>query len=91
VERAQALDDAVAADPPEQIGRLIAEARSGHEPAKAERVAALAQRLAAARRAQGQLDAVTARLERALAELDGAAPLAALHAALDDLEPAAAA
>ena len=91
VERAQALDDAVAADPPEQIGRLIAEARSGHEPAKAERVAALAQRLAAARRAQGQLDAVSARLERALAELDGAAPLAALHAVLDDLEPAAAA
>jgi protein kinase-like protein len=92
VERAQALDEAVAADPPEQIGRLIAEARAGHEPAKAERVAALAQRLAAARRAQGQLDAVTARLEHALAELDGAAaPLAALHAALDDLEPAAAA
>ncbi len=91
VERAQALDDAVAADPPEQIGRLIAEARSGHEPAKAERVAALAQRLAAARRAQEQLDAITARLERALAELDSAAPLAALHAALDDLEPAPAA
>ena len=91
VERAQALDEAVAADPPEQIGRLIAEARSGHEPGKGERVAALAQRLAAARRAQGQLDAVTARLERALAELDGAAPLAALQAALDDLEPAAAA
>jgi hypothetical protein len=91
VERAQALDDAVAADPPEQIGRLIAEARSGHEPGKAERVAELAHRLAAARRAQGQLDAVTARLERALAELEGAAPLAALHAALDDLEPAAAA
>ncbi len=99
-ERAQGLDDAVAADPPEQIWRLIAEARGSHQPGKAERVAALAQRLAAARRAQGQLESLTTRLERALAELDAAAhraqaggepDLAAFRAALDELEPAAAA
>jgi hypothetical protein len=89
--RAQELHDAVAADPPEQIARLIAEARAGHQPSKAERVAALAQRLSAARRAQGRLETLTARLERALAELDGASQpdLAALRAALDDLDPAA--
>ena len=98
-ERAQGLHDAVAADPPEQIWRLVAEARSGHQPGKAERVAALARRLAAARRAQGQLESLTTRLQRALAELDGAShraraggepDLTALRAAIDDLEPAAA-
>jgi serine/threonine-protein kinase len=99
-DRVKALHDAVADDPPERILHRIAEVRAGHEPAKAERVDALAQRLAAQRRAQAQLETLSAQLDRALAELDtacrraraGSEPdLAPLATALDQLEPAASA
>ncbi len=98
-ERAQALHDAIAADPPELIGRRIAQIRAGHGAGKAEQVDALAQRLAAQRRAHARLEALSVRLEHALAELDAACgraraghepQLGALARALDELEPAAA-
>ena len=95
--RVQELRGAVGEEPPERIRQRLAEVRAGHEPGKADRVDALARRLAAQQRAQAQLEALSTRLDRVLAELDGAcrrvrggaAPeLAALGHALDELEPA---
>jgi len=67
---AQRLHDAVAELPPERIEHELAEVRSRHVPGKAERVDALAQQLAAQRRAVVQLDALYGRLERLLLDLD---------------------
>jgi serine/threonine protein kinase len=86
-DRLRRLQEAVAEYPPEQIEREIAEVRSRHVPGKAERVDALAQRLAAQRRMRARLDAANARLERLAAELeDGDA--AALCDELDAIEAA---
>ena len=71
-ERVQELRGAVGEEPPERIRQRLAEIRAGHEPGKADRVDALARRLAAQQRAQAQLEALSTRLDRVLAELDGA-------------------
>jgi Protein kinase domain len=98
-ERVQALHETVADEPPERISRRLAEVRAGHEAGKAARVEALARRLASQQRAQAQLETLAGRLDRVLAELDGACrraraggepELAELAHALDELEPAAA-
>jgi hypothetical protein len=83
--RAQRLQEAVAALPPEQLERRIAEVRSGHAPGKAALVDALAQRLAAQRRARARLDALHERVERLVAEPDPG-EIAALCDELDALE-----
>jgi serine/threonine protein kinase len=87
VVRARQLHDAVAALPPEEIEREIAAVRSGHGPNKAERVDALAQRLAAQRRRRAELEALNVPLERLAAGLESG-DADALGGALDALEAA---
>jgi Protein kinase domain len=96
--RAQRLREAVGAHSVEQIERRIAEVRAGHQPGKAQLVDALAQQLSTARRMRARLEALDARLEHLVAELDalrdravaGTAPPAGELAALcDEIDEAA--
>ena len=87
-EHAQRLRAAVAELPPEQIERRLGEVRGQQVAGKVELVDALAQQLAAQRRARARLDAFDARLEPLLAEREIGAFRDRLDALARDLEVA---
>ena len=80
-DHARRLRDAIAEVPVEQIERRLAAVRGQQVAGKVELVDALAQQLAAQRRARARLDALHARLEPLLAERE----LAAFRSRLDEL------